>query len=40
MSERIEELLQAYLDGELQPATRANLEKRISSDPELREELD
>ena len=40
MSEPIEELLQAYLDGELQPAARADLEKRISSEPELREELD
>lgn len=40
MSERIEELLQAYLDGELQPAARIDLEKRISTDTALREALD
>ena len=40
MSERIEELLQAYLDGELDTAMRTDLEQRLSSDPALKGELD
>jgi len=35
---RTEELLMRALDGELEPAERAELERLISEDPELREE--
>ena len=40
MSEPVEELLQAYLDGELEAEARADLERRVMSEPALKDELD
>ena len=39
MSERSKELLQAYLDGELDTDAHADLEQRLASDPALKDEL-
>ncbi|HHS97901.1 MAG TPA: hypothetical protein ENK08_08390 [Chloroflexi bacterium] len=37
---RTDELLSAYLDGELNPKERARLEARLAADPDLRERLE
>ena len=37
---RIDELLSAYIDGELAPETRAELEDRMEREPELRQQLE